>query len=172
MISNDRIVLLQPASSPCFPLTPHFLSHHGVDNGDAEERGGKRIMREGEKFSSAKVTCQLAACQLSHALPLNLPSTNWYTVQGNTKENVWFLLHPFWTSWTLLPVMSYQMIHYYISRSRCIIWLYSTNLHSALRRSISIKMELPKSHAAKEILQCNYFSHKFHWHLLLTWGKN
>jgi len=53
-----------------------FLPHCAVGNGDTEERGGKRIMKEGEKFGSAEVACELTVCQFSTSLPVNLPSTN------------------------------------------------------------------------------------------------
>lgn len=133
----------------------HFLSRCGVGNGDTEERGGKRIMNKVEKFSFAKVTCELTVCQFSTALPLNLPSTNWHTVQDETKKSIWFLLCPFWT----LPAgLCFQWFHI-----KCFTTRYSEIVvkfgYTAPTWILAINMELFNLYTVKEILQCNYFPH-------------
>lgn len=62
--------------SPNAPIDPlHFLSHCGVGNGDIEEKGGKRIMKESEKFSFAKVPSEFDSMSVLNS-SLSLPSSN------------------------------------------------------------------------------------------------
>lgn len=64
---------------PHVPTNPtdcfHALSHCGVGNRAVEERGGKRVVQEGEKFSFANVPSEFTVCQISPALPLDLQTT-------------------------------------------------------------------------------------------------
>ena len=58
-----------------FPLSVS-MSNCVAGNRAVEERGGKRALQEGEKFSFAKVTYEFTVCHISPALPLGLQTTN------------------------------------------------------------------------------------------------
>lgn len=74
------MIALYCCNLPHVPTIPtdcfHASSNSGVGNRAVKERGGKRVLQEGEKFSFAKVTCEITVCQISPALLLDLQTTN------------------------------------------------------------------------------------------------